>query len=391
MATIDIEFGKKGKKGERSLYFTLISGKTKKRIPSGIHLTDDDLTPKGKFRSYNLERAVEKKRRELLDRLYEMQLSMLGEEIDADKLVQSLLAKPEDIDFFKFADEWRSRPANKHKKNYTAMLNTLERFVGARVLPMSKITFQFLTRLEISLQDKPRAQSLYIGEIRHIFREAMREYNNDYEQVIKADPFTRYKVPRQQMKKGVRSLTLEQLMKIYHWQGRAGSKAQMARDCFILSFALMGMNSADMFECRKPDDGCLKYKRAKTRTRRADEAYIEVRIHPCIEGLMKRYRDSARAFCFHRRYANREAFNQNINLGLKDVGKDVSIPNLTFYQARHTFATLSRNLMKFSKSDVDEALNHVGEMDIADVYIAKDFSIINENNFKLLEKVFGEQ
>jgi hypothetical protein len=45
--------------------------------------------------------------------------------------------------------------------------------------------------------------------------------------------------------------------------------------------------------------------------------------------------------------------------------------------------------MKFSKSDVDEALNHVGSYGIADVYISKDFTIINENNFKLIDTVFG--
>ena len=65
------------------------------------------------------------------------------------------------------------------------------------------------------------------------------------------------------------------------------------------------------------------------------------------------------------------------------------IRKFQFYQARHTFATLSRNLMKFSKGDVDEALNHVGNYEIADVYITKDFSIINDNNFKLLDKVFN--
>ena len=37
----------------------------------------------------------------------------------------------------------------------------------------------------------------------------------------------------------------------------------------------------------------------------------------------------------------------------------------------------------------DEALNHVGNYEIADVYITKDFSIINDNNFKLLDKVFN--
>ena len=71
------------------------------------------------------------------------------------------------------------------------------------------------------------------------------------------------------------------------------------------------------------------------------------------------------------------------------MGKAVGIENLQFYQARHTFATLSRNMMKFAKSDVDEALNHVGSYDIADVYIKKDFTIINENNMKLLDRIFG--
>ena len=48
-------------------------------------------------------------------------------------------------------------------------------------------------------------------------------------------------------------------------------------------------------------------------------------------------------------------------------------------------------MMKFSKSDVDEALNHVGSYGIADVYITKDFNIINENNFKLIEEVFKDE
>ena len=48
-------------------------------------------------------------------------------------------------------------------------------------------------------------------------------------------------------------------------------------------------------------------------------------------------------------------------------------------------------MMKFSKSDVDEALNHVGSYSIADVYITKDFNIINENNFKLIEEVFKDE
>ena len=109
-----------------------------------------------------------------------------------------------------------------------------------------------------------------------------------------------------------------------------------------------------------------------------------------IMPLVKKYKGTSRIFDFYKRYANYQGFNINLNKGLKIVGEAVGIEGLQFYQARHTFATLSRNLMKFSKSDVDEALNHVGTMDIADVYIAKDFSIINDNNEKLIKRVFGE-
>lgn len=122
--------------------------------------------------------------------------------------------------------------------------------------------------------------------------------------------------------------------------------------------------------------------------RRVDSAYIEVNVHPFISELVKRYKGQTRVFSFSERYTTAAIFNQNLNLGLKDVGKAIGIKGLNFYQARHTFATLSRNLMRFSKSDVDEALNHVGSYDIADVYIKKDFSIINDNNAKLIEKVF---
>lgn len=218
----------------------------------------------------------------------------------------------------------------------------------------------------------------------------MRQYNTDYELIIKNDPFLRYRVPRQQMNKGVRSLTKEQLMKIYNYQGAPHSRAQLARDCFIMSFCLMGINSIDMYLCTDKKGDIIRYKRAKTKDRRSDEAYIEVRILPFIKQLVNKYQGKRTVFNFSERYSTASTFNQNLNKGLKDVGKAIGVDNLSFYQARHTFATLSRNLMRFSKSDVDEALNHVGTLEIADVYIKKDFSIINDNNAKLIEKVFGD-
>ena len=270
------------------------------------------------------------------------------------------------------------------------MLNVLEVHLKKRALPFTSINFSMLKGFEEYLNDRPRAKSMYLGLMRHLYREAMRQYNTDHEQVISNDPFMRYKVPRQQLKKGVRALSLDDLLKIYRFEGKPNSRPQLARDTFILSFCLMGMNSVDMYECTDCKDGIIRYNRAKTKDRRSDGAYIEVHVHPFIKELMRKYQGKGHVFNFSARYSDSVTFNANLNKGLKKVGEAVGIDDLEFYQARHTFATLSRNLMKFSKSDVDEALNHVGTMDIADVYITKDFSIINENNFKLIERVFAD-
>lgn len=391
MATITIEFGKKNRKHVHPVSFLICEGRSKKRIPTGVSVSDSELTASGKrIREQEKARMIEQKRRELQERLDLLQLDAIGSTtMDAGEIAERITAKKNELDFFTFADEWIEKTSIKGKKNYATMLNSLEKYLGRRKLPFKSITYRMLEGYEIYLKDKPRAQSMYLGFVRHLYREAMRRYNTDYDTIISNDPFLRYRVPKQKMKKGVRALTLEQLLAVYNYKGRPHSRAQLASDCFILSFCLMGMNSVDMYEAKDIKNNVIKYNRAKTQDRRSDNAYIEVKVHPVIQELIKRYKGGDHVFMFSRRYGIPADFNRAINIGLKEVGKELGIDGLQFYQARHTFATLSRNLMHFSKSDVDEALNHVGSYDIADIYIAKDFTIINDNNFKLLDKVFG--
>lgn len=388
MATLTIEIIKRRKPYPVS--FLIRSGETRKRIPTGITVTDSDLSSNGK-RIKNVTKAqlIETKRRELQDKLDAVMVDTIGQKVDAEYIVERLLSTGGNLDFFAFADEWLGHATIKGKKNYACMLNSLEKHLGRRTLPFTAITYNMLKGYEESLAEKPRAQSLYLGLMRHLYREAMRRYNTDFDQNIKNDPFMRYKVPRQVLRRGVRALTLEQLMRIHGFKGKAHGRAQLARDCFMLSFCLMGMNSVDLYTAKTLKGDCICYNRTKTKGRRSDNAYIEVKIQPCVSELAKLYAGTNRVFNFYQRYSSAADFNRALNMGLKEVGKAAGIEGLNFYQARHTFATLSRNLMRFSKSDVDEALNHVGGMDLADVYIAKDFSIINDNNAKLLGRLFG--
>lgn len=374
----------------RNVAFLVCHCNTKKRIATGISVTDSELASNGKRIKDALKaQVIERKRRELQDRLDALMIDVTGASMSAQEIVERLTAQKRVLDFFSFADEWLSKSDIKGKKNYHCLLNALETYIGHRSLHFSQVTYSLLDGFAQYLKDRPRAMSLYLGQMRHLYREAMRRYNTDYDTPIANDPFLRFRVPRQEIKKGVRALTLEQLLAIYNYKGRPHSRSQLARDCFILSFCLMGMNSADMYHAQRLENGVLKYNRMKTKDRRSDDAYIEVRIHDVVKPLMKMYKGSGRVFSFATRYSDESTFNKAINLGLKEVGTALGIDGLQFYQARHTFATLSRNLMHFSKGDVDEALNHVGSYDIADIYIQKDFSVINDNNLKLLDRVFS--
>ena len=392
MATITTEFGKLSSNKTRTVYLKIRSGKTEKRINTHVKVSESEISPRTKkIKTVEKAMQVEKLRLDLETKISQMGIDALGVNVDAKRITSAIIKKEEEVDFFAFAKNWLAHTNIKGKKNYQCMLNTFSSFLGKESLLFSDITYTLLKEFESHLHQKPRAQSLYLGELRHLFREAMLEYNTEENTAIKNDPFIRYKVPKQVMKKGVRSLTLEELMKVYHYQGRPGSRDQLARDTFILSFCLMGMNSVDLFSATNYKNGYIKYNRTKTKDRRSDEAYIEVKVHPFIMPLMRKYAGTKTIFNFCSRYNDYEGFNKNLNIGLKTVGKSVGISDLEFYQARHTFATLSRNLMKFSKGDVDEALNHVGNFGIADIYIAKDFSIINDNNFKLIKKVFKKE
>ena len=389
MATLKIEIKSGEGRKTFSVSFLVCQGKSKKRIPTGLKVTSSDLSANGKrIKDLNKARLIEKMRRDLQDRLDALSLELTGCDMDASEIVRriTLIREGEVLDFFAFAEKWLSETTIKGKANYRCMLNSLSSYIGCRRLSFREITYKFLSGFEAFLKDKPRAQSLYIGQMRHLYRIALREYGNVLSDTS-GDPFLRYRVPRQVQKKGVRALSADELFRVATYEGRT-VRDVLARDCFLLSFCLMGMNTVDMYHCETYRDGMICYNRAKTKDRRYDGAYIEVAVHERVKALVERYRGKGKVFSFNNRYRAASTFNQNINVGLKDVGKAVGIEGLQFYQARHTFATLSRNMMKFAKSDVDEALNHVGSCDIADVYIKKDFTIINENNMKLLDRIF---
>lgn len=96
-------------------------------------------------------------------------------------------------------------------------------------------------------------------------------------------------------------------------------------------------------------------------------------------------------FRLYKKYSTYNRLNVAVNIGLKHIGKVLGINDLEFYAARHSFASITRNDLKVDKSTVGEALNHVyKENKITDIYIRKDFSVINDVNSKVIDYVFND-
>lgn len=238
----------------------------------------------------------------------------------------------------------------------------------------------------------------YMADIRTLFNAAREEYNDDEkdEMLITHYPFTKYKLPK--AKEAVkRSLKVEMIrsiinapdMAIYGTHGI--NRANLARDVFTLSFYLVGMNTVDLYNIDSYKDGRLTYNRTKTKERRQDEALISLKVEPEVIPLIKKYLDKTkkRVFCFYQMYSNYQIFNSNINAGLKQVANALEISDsISTYFARHSWATIARNNCKISRDDVHLALNHVdGNLKITDIYITKDWSLIDEANRKVIDYV----
>lgn len=234
-----------------------------------------------------------------------------------------------------------------------------------------------------------------MGAVRAVHNRARDEFNDESlgEINIPGTPFSKYKVPKEGpvKKRAVGAEIIQRIIDLedepHADQKRAlGTRRDLARDCFLLSFGLAGMNAVDLYGCPASalTGDIITYNRQKTASRRADQAEMQIRIEPQLANLVARYRDPTgdRLFRFHRQYASADNFNAALGAGLervaKAVGVDPGTPRLTLYAARHTWATVARSsTLNIDKYTVHEALNHVDAgLKITDRYITRDWTNI---------------
>lgn len=300
------------------------------------------------------------------------------------------------LDIYQFAEQKMRTMDAKTAEGYRSSLNMLRRFCGQR-LDVNDITYQFLVRFRDFIEEQTsrgsRAVSYYMSCLRHLHNLARDEYNDDREraQRIPRQPFRRGIIPPQPLTRH-RVVTAETIKAIAAYEPRQERDA-VAKDAFLLSFALIGMNTADLYHLPADSlaDGVITYNRAKTDSKRKDKALMRVRVEPEAGQLILQHKGRRSLLDFSDRYANHRNFNKAVNKGLKEIGAAVGVEGLSSYYARHTWATLARNACNIDRSTVDEALNHAARSDerLLDIYVEQDWSRVWEANRKVLDYVFS--
>lgn len=324
--------------------------------------------------------------------------------------ILKLLDAGSEIDFLKFANEYKDVIKNESTKAYhVTRINALTDYVkektGKPILPISKITHKFLKEYEDWLRATNRKSkketktglnensiNSYMGAISIIFNAAKKKYN-DYDTgdvLIKNDPFKVYSPPRIEPTKK-RAVEKDVIKKIYECHSEK-EVPEMTRDLFIISFFLGGMNLADIYDC-EPFGDRMEYTRKKTRGHKKDKPFLSLMIHPLVKDLIDKYRDQdgVKGFCFYKMYSNMPAFHQAVRRGVAVLRGELGLPDLTYYVARHSFATIARNKCDISMDDVALCLTHESGHNITDTYVKRDFCRVDNVIQKVVGYVFEEE
>ena len=336
---------------------------------------------------------------------YRKTIGELGPKLNfmtCDDLKAFLERKDEDVDFVKFCNhhieavkqDGRDGTARNHAKIKNSLMDYFQKDRISMLEINAAMLYQYekwlrrdrvMTRInQLSKPVTTKKKGMKDGgiyphmrDLRTLFNEACKLYNNEDLGLVKIKhyPFKVYKIgsPPKTRK---RNIAPEQIIRLRDCVLPSDSRAELARDLFMLSFYLCGMNAVDLYKLDRYDPSWkrVEYNRSKTEGMRDDDAFISIKIIPEARPLLEKYMGTLQA-----RYSTANGLDTALSKGMELVRERTELAELTFYWARHSFATIARNKCRISKDDIAEALNHVdGQHGTTDIYIEKDWSIVDD-------------
>lgn len=255
---------------------------------------------------------------------------------------------------------------------------------------LSARSFEDIDRNYLERFERYCRRSMKINTISILMRNIRTIFNRAIDDGVTAEyPFRAYKIKSEETRK--RALTAEQMAWIVNMEPVNGQ--QEARDIFLLSFYLIGMNMADLLAAKRTDlsGGYLNYRRAKT------GRLYSIKVEPEAAALIEKYAGKKYLINAMERYGDAKSYRSHINLRLKTFGRPIGkkgkilgpglFPDLSTYWARHTWATIAYEI-GVPIDIIGQALGHSdGAHRVTFVYIKEDQGKVDEANRKVLDYI----
>jgi site-specific recombinase XerD len=319
-------------------------------------------------------------------------ISRLEDEIgeySADDIVERYNAELHENTLFNFMRQVieRERQLNKERtaETYLAALNSFRKFREGKDVMLDEIDGEMMETYQAWMKSNGLAAntiSFYMRRMRATINRAVRKN-------IISDKRLFQNVFTGNDKTVKRALPANIIRQIREADLSAQPKLEFARDMFMLSFYLRGIAFVDMAYLRKTDlqNGVLTYHRRKTGQR------ITIKWTKKMQDILDKYQNNDIQYLLpiinsdastRKSYLNAA---HRINTQLKKLGEALNISTpLTFYRARHCWATVARN-EGIALSVISEGLGHNNER-TTEIYLASlDTTVLDAANDRIIDAV----
>jgi len=326
---------------------------------------------------------------ELRKQIADIEKSVNTSNLKASDIKQMLLDEKKDIepqkpDFISFTQKYASECRTlKTKEIFLLTIKKLKEFTENSTIQFDEINAQFLRRFDNWMETEGAAKntrSIRLRNIQTIFNRAIDD------EIIKQElyPFRKFKIKSDEKEKV--SLTAEQVRTLYMYDFKTPA-LRMARDFWMLSFFLCGINPVDMFNLKKPENGYIKFIRKKMQG--GNHNVVNLMIQPEAQAIIDCYKSDEKSpymLKFNDKYVSYDVFKAFFSKKIREIAKITGFGGMTMYWARYSWATIADGL-DIQEKTISKGLGHVDRSMAGRKYIAYDWSKVDRANRIVIDHI----
>lgn len=258
-------------------------------------------------------------------------------------------------------------------------LKTIEAFDKSS-LSFESITVIWLKAFDAYLEKQGSSintRALHFRNLRAVFNSAINEEIIGLEHY----PFRKFKITSS--RKDKEALTEEQFQRLIAYDTPYPFR-RTARDLFLLSFYMCGMNLVDLYNLDRLRDGRAHFVRQKTSGKNINP--VSILVQPEAAEIISRYAGKEHVLRFIENRETYKTFNTRIQKAMRAIGRELNIEGFTFYWARYTWATLADKL-GISEKEISKGLGHVDTSIAGKFYISYDWTKVDRANRTVLNYI----